>query len=163
MEVDGLHNYIQFVTGMSKGTRSRAVGAAKSLLAQTGLNDAAADANVRITKLAEELLAASKANRDLLQKLIRVESDKAAARLGFVRVEDLQALRTEIAELRRLIEDRAARETTGIKVSPATEPPPTTAPSRRAAAKRAAARKGAAKAAATTETSASADAANPEL
>ena len=143
--VSGLSTYIQQVSGVTKVTRAKAVETAKSLLAQTGLDHAAADAGERVTKLAEEVLAASRANRDLLEKLIKAEVDKAAGRLGFARAEDLEALRTEIAELRRTMEDRPRGEAAGFKVSPASERPPTTAPTRRAAAKKAAAKKAAAK------------------
>jgi hypothetical protein len=143
--VQGLSNYIQQVSGMSKVTRAKAVETAKSLLAQTGLDHAAADAGERVTKLADEVLAASRANRDLLEKLIKAEVDKAASRLGFARAEELEAIRTEIAELRRTMEGRPRAEAAGVRVSPAAEPRPTTAPTRRAAAKKAAAKKAAAK------------------
>jgi polyhydroxyalkanoate synthesis regulator phasin len=144
MAVDGLQNYIQMMSGMTKATRAKAVEAAKSLLAQTGLNDVASDAGERVTKLAEELLAASRANRELLEKLIKAEVDKAATRLGFVRAEDLEALRTEIADLRRTVEEKAAGAAS-VKVSPATDPPLATARTRKAATKKAAAKKAAAK------------------
>jgi polyhydroxyalkanoate synthesis regulator phasin len=145
MAVDGLQNYIQMMSGMTKATRTKAVEAAKSLLAQTGLNDVASDAGERVTKLAEELLAASRANRELFEKVIKAEVDKAAARLGFVRAEDLEALRAEIAELRRTVEEKAPAGAGSVKVSPATDPPPTAAPTRKAAMKKAAAQKAAAK------------------
>ena len=145
MAVDGLQNYIQMMSGMTKATRTKAVEAAKSLLAQTGLNDVASDAGERATKLAEELLAASRANRALLEKLIKAEVDKAGVRLGFVRAEDLDVLRAEIAELRRTVEEKAGVGAASVKVSPATGPPPTTAPTRKAATKKAAAQKAAAK------------------
>ena len=145
MAVDGLQNYIQMMSGMTKATRTKAVEAAKSLLTQTGLNDVASDAGERVAKLAEELLAASRANRELLEKLIKSEVDRAAARLGFLRAEDLEALRGEIAELRRTVEEKAAPGGANVKVSPATDPPPTTAPTRKAAAKKAAAQRAAAK------------------
>ena len=53
-----------------------------------------------MAKLAEEIGNASRANRELLENLIVAEVDKAASRLGFVRAEDLQELRAEVAELR---------------------------------------------------------------
>ncbi len=165
MAVEGLQNYIQLLNGMSKATRTKAVAAAKSVLGQTGLEKPAADATERVSKVADELLAASRANRKLLEKLINTEVDKAAARLGFARAADLQALRTEIAELRRTVEDQARPKPGGIKVSPAAEPPRSTSAARKAAAKKAAAKKAAttasAKAATTASASQSVDDAEP--
>jgi polyhydroxyalkanoate synthesis regulator phasin len=149
MAVEGLQNYAQMVSGMTKATRAKAVGAAKALLAQSGLNNVTADASERVAKLADELMAASRANRDLLEKVVKAEVDKAASRLGFARVEDLDALRTEIAKLRQTLEDKARGDAAGVRFSPATEPPPTTSPSRKAAARKAATEKAATKKAAT--------------
>jgi predicted RNA-binding Zn ribbon-like protein len=145
MAVEAVQNYVHLVSGFTKLTRTKAVEAAKSLLAQAGLEDVAADAGERVTKLAEELLDASRANRELLDKLVRAEVDKAATRLGFVRAQDLEELRTQIAELRSMVSTSAENGGAGVRVSPASEPPPTTAPARKAAAKRSAAKKAAAK------------------
>jgi hypothetical protein len=101
MVVEAVQNYVNLVNGLSRTTRARAVSTAKSLLAHAGLEDVANDAGERVGKLAEEIVQASKANRELLEKLIASEVDRAAARLGFVRAEDLDALRTEIADLRQ--------------------------------------------------------------
>jgi hypothetical protein len=101
MVVEAVQNYVNLVNGLSRTTRARAVSTAKSLLAHAGLEDVANDAGERVGKLAEEIVQASKANRELLEKLIASEVDRAAARLGFVRAEDLDALRTEVADLRQ--------------------------------------------------------------
>jgi polyhydroxyalkanoate synthesis regulator phasin len=146
MAVEAVHNYVHLVSGFTRMTRTKAAEAAKSLLAQAGLEDMAADAGGRMTKLADELRNASRANRDLLEKLVRTEVDKATSRLGFVRAQDLEDLRREIAELRSTVSTRADNGAPGVRrVSPATEPPLSTAPGRRAAAKKSAAKKAAAK------------------
>ena len=44
------------------------------------------------SNLAEEILTASRANRELLVKMINTEIDKAAARTGFARADDLDGL-----------------------------------------------------------------------
>lgn len=98
--VDPWPNYVGMVSGLSKATRARAVAAARSGLAQAGLDDVAADAGERISKLAEEIIAASRANRELLENLVTAEVDKAATRLGFVRAEDLSEIRAELAALK---------------------------------------------------------------
>ncbi len=146
MAVEAVQNYVHLVSGFTRMTRTKAAEAAKSLLAQAGLEDVAADAGGRVTKLADELRNAGRANRGLLEKLVRAEVDKATTRLGFVRAQELEELRREIAELRSTVSTSADNGGSGVRrVSPATEPPLTTAPGRRAAAKKSAAKKAAAK------------------
>lgn len=145
MAVEAVQNYVDLVFGLTKVTRTKAAGAAKLLLAQAGLEDVAADAGERVTKLADELMAASRANRNLLEKLIQAEIDKAATRLGFARAQDLDELRSDIADLRSMVSTSAEDSGPAVRVSPASEPPPTTAPARKAAAKKSAAKRAAAK------------------
>ena len=69
----------------------------------------AADATDRVAKLTEEVMAASRANRELMGKLIASEVDRAAAVLGFVRAEELDDLRRELSELRMSMAHAAAQ------------------------------------------------------
>ena len=70
-----------------------------------------------MTKLAEEILHASRANREMFEKLVIAEVDRAAARLGFARAEDVEALRTEVDALRA--ELRSPRTPAAKKAAPA--------------------------------------------
>ncbi len=70
MVVDALQNYVTLVNGLTRTTREKALAAARAMLAQAGLDDVANDAQERVAKLAEEILVASKANRELLDTLI---------------------------------------------------------------------------------------------
>lgn len=106
---DAFQAYINMVTGVTKTTQARAAATARAVLKQTGLEDAATEASERVTKLAEEIMNASRTNRELLQHFVETEVDKAAARLGFARAEDLEALRDEIASLRRQVSEATAR------------------------------------------------------
>ena len=106
---DAFQAYINMVTGVTKTTQARAAATARAVLKQTGLEDAATEASERVTKLAEEIMNASRTNRELLQHFVTTEVDKAAARLGFARAEDLEALRDEIASLRREVSEATAR------------------------------------------------------
>ena len=155
--VDPLPNYLQLVTGLSKATRARARSAARSVLSQVGLDEVADDATDRITKLTEEIQAAGKANREILENLITTEVERAAGRLGFARKTDLEAVRAEVAVLRTMIQLQTPDS------APTTRAPATTAektatkktatrkaPSRKAVAKKAPSKKApATKAAAT--------------
>jgi Poly(hydroxyalcanoate) granule associated protein (phasin) len=125
MVIEAWKNYAQLVNGITKTTRERALATAKALLAQAGLEDVAADASERVTKLAEEILTASAANRQILTNFVAHEVDQAVGRLGLARREDLEALRAEIAALR-----------TSTSASPRPSPEPA-APAKRAPAKKA--------------------------
>ncbi len=150
-----MQNYAHQVFGLTKLTRTKATEAAKSLLGQAGLNDMATHTSERVTKLAEELLTASRANRNVLEKLVRAEVDKAATRLGFVRMHDLEELRAEVADLSSRLSASADHGGPRVRVSPASDPPRTTAPGRKSAAKKSAAKKAAAKKAVLEETASS--------
>jgi uncharacterized protein CbrC (UPF0167 family) len=104
--------YINMVTGVTKTTQAKAAATARALLKQAGLDDVASDASERVNKLAEEIINASRTNRELLQNFVTAEVDKAAARFGFARAEEVEALRDEIASLRTQLNEatlRAAR------------------------------------------------------
>jgi len=96
------------VGGLTRNVGERAASTTWALLGRVGLEDVVVDTGEWIAKLAEEIGNASRANRELLENLIVAEVDRAATRLGFVRAEDLQELRAEIADLRA--EVRAAAE-----------------------------------------------------
>lgn len=107
-----IQNYVNLVAGLRRATKAKASEAAQGLLSATGLDDVAADASERVSILAEEILAASRANRELLVTLINTEVDKASARLGFARTEDVDLLRGEVAALRILLTEQSARAET---------------------------------------------------
>ena len=113
-------------------TWERAAGTTRALLTTTGLENFAMDAGERLTKLAEEIWHASRANRELLENLIVAAVDKAAARLGFVRSEEFEELRAEVAELRESIRGTPQPAATARKS------PGKRAPARKAAMKKAA-------------------------
>ena len=96
-------SYANLVGGLARGVRERAASTTRALLTATGLEDVAMDAGGRLAKLVEEVWLASRANRELVENLIVAEVDKAAGRLGFVRSEEFQELRAEVAELRENI------------------------------------------------------------
>jgi formate dehydrogenase assembly factor FdhD len=73
------------------------------------LEGVATEASERVTKLAEEIMNASRTNRELLQHFVTTEVDKAATRLGFARAEEVEALREEIASLRTQLNEATMR------------------------------------------------------
>jgi polyhydroxyalkanoate synthesis regulator phasin len=124
MVLDGLRGYLQLATGLTEVTRERARAAARSLVAQGGAGvDAVVPAPVKsqVTTLTEDLLATSKANRDLLVHLVRGEVERSVARLGLVSRADLDAERRRADRLAARVRELettvppAARATTAKK------------------------------------------------
>ena len=126
---DAFQSYINMVTGVTKTTQEKASATARALLKQAGLEDVAAEASERAAKLAEEIMNASRTNRELMQHYVTAEVDKAAARLGFARADEVASLRDEVASLRaQLDEARAANEARMYEARAAAEE---TAPAKR--------------------------------
>jgi hypothetical protein len=106
---EAFQTYINMVTGVTKSTQAKAAATARAMMKQAGLKDVATETSERVTKLAEEIMNASRANRELLQHFVNAEVDKAAARLGFARAEEVEALRDEIAQVRAQVDEATAR------------------------------------------------------
>jgi hypothetical protein len=129
---EAFQTYINMVSGVTKSTQAKAVATARALLKQAGLEDVAAETSERVTKLAEEIMNASRTNRELLQHYVTTEVDKAAARLGFARADEVQALRDEVERLRAdLMEAKAST----AKLAPAKKATSKRAPAKKVAAK----------------------------
>lgn len=136
---EAVQNYVNLVSGLTKTTRAKAAAGAKSLLAQAGLDDVAQDAGDRVSKLADEILSASKANRELMRNLVASEVEQVVSKLGFVRAEEVERLRAEVRTLQQTVADLAPPRPTE----------PEDIPTRNATAKKAATSKTSAKKAAT--------------
>ena len=129
------------VTGVTKTTQEKASATARAVLKQAGLEDVAVEASERVAKLAEEIINAGRTNRELMQHYVKVEVGKAAARLGFARADEVQALRDEVASLRAQLNEARTNEARMYRARAAARKP---APAKKAPAKKAAAKKAAA-------------------
>lgn len=99
MVMDALRGYVQLASGLTEVTRQRAMKTAKQLLQQTGADSLTSGLTGRVSELADEIVATSKSNRALLQAIITNEVEGAVARLGFVRAEEVAALRRRLEKL----------------------------------------------------------------
>ena len=105
MVLDALRGYVQLASGLTEVTRQKAQTAAKALLQQTGADKM----TTKVSDLADEIVATSKSNRQLLQAIVTNEVEGAVARLGFVRHEEVAALTRRVKTLEtELAESRAA-------------------------------------------------------
>ncbi len=147
--LDALRGYVQLATGLTEVTVGKAREAAAAVIAQ-GIELAAASREVpgtdsakaaagQVQDLADGLLEMSKQNREQLTEMVRTEVDRAAGRMGFVREEELAAVRKHVSRLEtQLAEIRAdlaggARPPVAAPAA-AAAPPPAAAQSADAAA-----------------------------
>lgn len=159
MVMDALRGYVQLANGLTEVTKHRAQQAAKALLQQTGADALTAGVTTKVSDLAEEIVATSKSNRQLLQAIVANEVEGAVARLGFVRSEEVAALSRRVDGLERelseandaLVAATAAPAAAGVATSVAGAKPAAkkaavkTPPVKKAVAKKTAAKKSAAK------------------
>ena len=96
--IDSLRTYVTLVTGVTEATAAKAKEVAGGLLDQGFARFSGTES---VQALADDVLSASEANRAKLVELIRSEIDKAAARMGFVREDELAALRARVERLER--------------------------------------------------------------
>lgn len=161
MVMDALRGYVQLASGLTEVTRQRAQAAAKALIQQTGAESLTTGLTTKVSDLAEEIVATSKSNRQLLQAIVANEVEGAVAKLGFVRAEEVAALARRIDSLEKeLAEKKPAVSTPPIKQAPASKQAAAAqktakkAPAKKAAAKKAPAKKTPAKKAPATKTTA---------
>lgn len=100
--LEGLRGYLQLASGLTEVSRQRALATARTLLSQGGAGvEQVLPAQVReqVTGLADELLATSRANRDLLVGLVRSEVERSVSVLGLVSAEELESANRRAARL----------------------------------------------------------------
>lgn len=113
--LEDVRGYLQIFTGLSEITAAKAREIALALVGQgMSLTSKAPDVVGQVQELADDLMATSKDNRDLLTGMIRVEVDKAVGRMGFVREDELAALRRHVQRL----EDELSQVRSELSSSP---------------------------------------------
>jgi polyhydroxyalkanoate synthesis regulator phasin len=90
---DALKSYLALAAGVTEVTRQRALGVAKSLVAQ---GEATAE---QAQALAEDLVAQSRQNREAVVALVAFEVDRALGRVGLASADEVAALADRVAEI----------------------------------------------------------------
>ena len=107
--LDDLRSSLQMASGRTEATTAKAkdvvTGLLSSGLSLTTKAMPAPEMMGQVQELADDLVATSKNNRDTLTAMIRAEVDKAVGRMGFVREDELAALRRHVQRLERQIAD----------------------------------------------------------
>ena len=119
MVLDALRGYVQLASGLTEVTKQRAQAAAKALLQQTGADTLTSGLTTKASDLADEIVATSKSNRQLLQAIVTNEVEGAVARLGFVRSEEVAALTRRVQTLEGELAEARGTGTPAAPAAPA--------------------------------------------
>ncbi len=117
---EDLRGYLQMASGLTEVTASKAKEIALGLVNQ-GMNMSAKAPDVvgQVQELADDLVSTSKENREMLLGLIRAEVDRAVGRMGFVREDELAALRRHVQRLEQQLSDLKSSSSAPEPAAPA--------------------------------------------
>ena len=109
--LEGLRGYVQLATGLTEVTATKARDAAMALVSQ-GLQATgkAPDVVGSVQDIADDLVTTSKQNREMLVGMIRTEVDRAVGRVGFVREDELAAVRARLEHLEAQLHSQASAQ-----------------------------------------------------
>ncbi len=99
--IDAMKSYVQMASGIVEATAAKAMETAQGLVAQGMESGTKGPEQVasQVTLIAEDLMAQSKTNRELILGLVRTEVERIVGRVGFVREEELAAVRAHLDRL----------------------------------------------------------------
>lgn len=97
MVFDVLRGYLHVASGLSDVTKQRARDLAEAIVSQ-GM-DVTSKSQEQVQSLTDEFVESSRTNRELLTGLIRTEVDRTVSRMGFVREDELAAVRQHVNRL----------------------------------------------------------------
>ena len=118
--LEGLRGYVQLATGLTEVTAAKARDAAMALVNQgMQVSGKTTDVVGSVQELADDLVTTSKENREMLVGLIRTEVDKAVGRMGFVREDELAALRARVDGLEAELKAAAKADRVSDEAKPA--------------------------------------------
>jgi len=111
MVIDAMRGYVQLANGLGEVTRQKASQVARQLVDQggglvSGVASSAGSADLarQVQGLAEDLLATSRTNRDILIGLIRTEVERTVNRLGLVGADELSAMARVVERLQNQLD-----------------------------------------------------------
>jgi len=136
--LNDLRGYLQLANGLTEVTASKAKDMAATLIAQGMLlSTKAPDLVGQVQELADDLMNTSRTNREMLVGLVRSEVDRTVSRMGFVREDDLAAVRRHVQRLEQEMHSKApakpakkaakkstAKKTTAAQSAAKASPPP---------------------------------------
>jgi polyhydroxyalkanoate synthesis regulator phasin len=148
MALETLRGYLALAGGLTEVTRAKALAQAKALLNEDTLTPVVAGgvrAQAQVQALADELVAAGRANRELLKGLVRAEVERVVGGLGVAGRDELDALRASVDRMERRIavleSAAAAASAVARQGGRASGAPATRAPAKKSTAKKSTAKK----------------------
>lgn len=99
--IDAMKSYVQMATGILEATAAKAREAASDAVSSSLESGTKAPEQLasQMALIAEDLMEQSKTNRELVVGLVRTEVERAVGRVGFVREEELAAVRAHVDRL----------------------------------------------------------------
>lgn len=108
--IDALRSYLQLASGLAEVSAAKAKEAAASLAAQGSDASKTPEAlSTGLQTIAEDLVEQSRTNTDILVGLVKTEVDRAVGRMGFVREEELAAVRRHVQRLEAQLGTRSGQ------------------------------------------------------
>jgi hypothetical protein len=143
MVMDALRGYLQLANGLTDVTRQRALAAAKALAASgtevlTDASSVPSNVSRQVQALADDLLATSRSNRDLLVGLVRSEVERTVGVLGLASGDDMESVAVHVRRIERRVDDIDARLKAAVGLA---EPTPAKPAAKKAAVKKVPAKK----------------------
>jgi polyhydroxyalkanoate synthesis regulator phasin len=106
MALDALRGYVALAGGLTEVTRAKATAQAKALLQDdtvASLLAGGTKAGAQVQALADEIVAAGRANRDVVVTLVRAEVERAMGSVGAAGRDEVEALRASVDRLERRV------------------------------------------------------------
>lgn len=109
--IDALRSYLQLASGLAEVSATKAKEAAASLAAQgPDMTPPNPDALTNgLQTIAEDLVEQGRTNTDIIVGLVKTEVDRAVGRMGFVREEELAAVRRHVQRLEDQLTSRSGQ------------------------------------------------------
>ena len=126
--IETLRSYMQLAAGLLESASERAKDSASDLINQ-GMEAGSKGPEVvsaQVQGIAEDLIEQSRTNRELMIGLVRTEVERTVGKMGFVREEELAAVRKHVERLERQLNQRGdqASAAANLAVSTATSAVP---------------------------------------
>jgi len=105
--IDAVKSYVQMASGILEATAAKAKQTAEQVVSQGMESGTRAPEQMagQLALIAEDLMEQSRTNRELVVGLVRTEVDRAVGRVGFVREEELAAVRAHVDRLEGQLRD----------------------------------------------------------
>lgn len=106
--IEAFRSYLQLASGLAEVSAAKAKEAAATLAAQGPENAPNPEALTNgLATIAEDLVEQGRTNTDILVGLVKTEVDRAVGRMGFVREEELAAVRRHVQRLEAELMNRS--------------------------------------------------------